>query len=162
MKEEKEREWRRRRGEESSEDEDEEDDEKEKDEDEEGSSDKDGVEFQSGSEEDSDDEEGPRKAKGAEGLIAIENPNRSLRAVTISLFKCTIFKVRIFSRKPQKQKKVTAIEGEDSGASASAGPEKPQLSRREREEIERQRAKAHYQKLHAEGKTEEARADLAR
>ena len=40
--------------------------------------------------------------------------------------------------------------------------EKPQLSRREREEIEKQRAKARYQKLHAEGKTDEARADLAR
>ena len=34
--------------------------------------------------------------------------------------------------------------------------------RREREEIERQRAAAAYQKLHAEGKTEQARADLAR
>lgn len=43
-----------------------------------------------------------------------------------------------------------------------APPEKPQLSRREREEIEKQRAQAHYQKLHAEGKTEQARADLAR
>lgn len=39
---------------------------------------------------------------------------------------------------------------------------KPQLSRREREEIEKQRAQAHYQKLHAEGKTDQARADLAR
>jgi len=36
------------------------------------------------------------------------------------------------------------------------------LSRREREEIEKQKAQAHYQKLHAEGKTEQARADLAR
>lgn len=34
--------------------------------------------------------------------------------------------------------------------------------RREREEIEKQRAAAAYQKLHAEGKTEQARADLAR
>ena len=41
------------------------------------------------------------------------------------------------------------------------GP-KPQLSRREREEIEKQKAKERYQKLHAQGKTEEARADLAR
>ena len=48
---------------------------------------------------------------------------------------------------------MTAISHEDG---------KPQLSRREREEIEKQRAKAHYQKLHAQGKTEEARADLAR
>lgn len=39
---------------------------------------------------------------------------------------------------------------------------KPELSRREREEIEKQRAREHYQKLHAQGKTEEARADLAR
>merc|ERR1711942_419247 len=39
---------------------------------------------------------------------------------------------------------------------------KPQLSRREREEIDKAKAKAHYQKQHAAGKTEEARADLAR
>lgn len=39
---------------------------------------------------------------------------------------------------------------------------KPELSRREREEIEKQKAREHYQKLHAQGKTEEARADLAR
>jgi len=31
-----------------------------------------------------------------------------------------------------------------------------------REEVERQRKKLHYQKLQAEGKTDEARADLAR
>ena len=43
-----------------------------------------------------------------------------------------------------------------------AKEDKPQLSRREREEIEKQRAKARYQKLHAEGKTDEAKADLAR
>ena len=36
------------------------------------------------------------------------------------------------------------------------------MSRREREEIEKQKAKERYQKLHAQGKTEEARADLAR
>lgn len=36
------------------------------------------------------------------------------------------------------------------------------MSRREREELEKQRAQANYQKLHAEGKTEQARADLAR
>merc|ERR1712110_879098 len=54
------------------------------------------------------------------------------------------------------QKKVTALDNADSASS------KPQLSRREREEVEKQKAKAHYQKLHAAGKTEEARADLAR
>jgi hypothetical protein len=31
-----------------------------------------------------------------------------------------------------------------------------------REELDRQRAQANYQRMHAEGKTEEARADLAR
>ncbi|KPI44489.1 28 kDa heat- and acid-stable phosphoprotein [Cyphellophora attinorum] len=36
------------------------------------------------------------------------------------------------------------------------------LSRREREAIQQQQAKERYQKLHAEGKTDEARADLAR
>lgn len=37
-----------------------------------------------------------------------------------------------------------------------------ELSRREREEIAKQEAARRYQKLHAEGKTDEARADLAR
>lgn len=45
---------------------------------------------------------------------------------------------------------------------SAAGPSKSELSRREREELEKQRAQAHYQKLHAEGKTDQARADLAR
>ena len=40
--------------------------------------------------------------------------------------------------------------------------EKENLSRREREAIAAQQAKERYQKLHAEGKTDEARADLAR
>lgn len=37
-----------------------------------------------------------------------------------------------------------------------------QLTRREREAIEAQQARERYMKLHAEGKTEEARLDLAR
>ena len=40
--------------------------------------------------------------------------------------------------------------------------EKENLSRREKEAIAAQQAKERYQKLHAEGKTDEARADLAR
>lgn len=40
--------------------------------------------------------------------------------------------------------------------------EKENLSRREREAIAAQQAKERYQKLHAEGKTDEAKADLAR
>lgn len=46
--------------------------------------------------------------------------------------------------------------------SADGATAKPQLSRREREEIDKQKAKVHYQKLHAAGKTDEARSDLAR
>ena len=38
----------------------------------------------------------------------------------------------------------------------------PVLSRREREEIQKQRAAEHYRRLHSQGKTDEARADLAR
>lgn len=37
-----------------------------------------------------------------------------------------------------------------------------QLSRREREALEKQQAKERYDKLHAEGKTDQARADLER
>lgn len=52
--------------------------------------------------------------------------------------------------KGKTSKKVTEMEG------------KAELTRREREEIEKQQAKANYQKMHMAGKTEEARADLAR
>lgn len=82
----------------------------------------------------SDEEEG--KAKGVSNLIEIENPNRVQK----------------------KSKKLSTLNAE---VAAAADP-KPQLSRREREEIEKQKAQAHYQKLHAEGKTDQARADLAR
>ncbi|KAG6445315.1 28 kDa heat- and acid-stable phosphoprotein [Manduca sexta] len=88
----------------------------------------------SGSSDDSDsDEDHPTKAKGVSGLIEVENPNRVVK----------------------KNKKLNNLSNLGEG-------EKPQLSRREREEIERQRAAAAYQKLHAEGKTDQARADLAR
>jgi len=73
------------------------------------------------------------KKKGVAGMIEVENPNRAKKS----------------------HKKVTAID--DSKAAS-----KPQLSRREREELEKAKAKANYQKLHAAGKTDEARADLAR
>ena len=117
----REREWRKARGEdESSEDED-----------------KDGEE-ESGSEESSSDDGSDKesKAKGVEALIEIENPNRA-------------------PPKPAK-KAVMATDKPD------AKPVEVQLSRREREEIEKQRARDAYNKLHAEGKTEQARADLAR
>lgn len=73
------------------------------------------------------------KAKGVEHLIEVQNPNRV----------------------EKKPKKISQIDEKDIG-------EAPQLSRREREEVEKQKARVHYQKMHAAGKTEEARADLAR
>ncbi|KAJ8979211.1 hypothetical protein NQ317_011850 [Molorchus minor] len=63
------------------------------------------------------------KAKGVSNLIEIENPNR-------------------VQKKTKKLSTLNTAELET----------KPQLSRREREEVEKQRAQAHYQKLHAEGK----------
>lgn len=56
------------------------------------------------------------------------------------------------NRVSQKSKKVTELDVE--------APK--ELSRREREEIEKQKSKERYMKLHLEGKTEQARADLAR
>jgi hypothetical protein len=149
----KEKAWRRARGEESSTDDEAEDKEKGSDdsgsESEDSSGSEDGVAFkkdekdkkvdkkeeEESSEEESSSEDEDRKPKGAEALIAIENPNRVQK----------------------KEKKVTQIDTSADGATA-----KPQLSRREREEIDKQKAKVHYQKLHAAGKTDEARSDLAR
>lgn len=56
------------------------------------------------------------------------------------------------NRVSQKSKKVAELDIE--------APK--ELSRREREEIEKQKSKERYMKLHLEGKTEQARADLAR
>lgn len=56
------------------------------------------------------------------------------------------------NRAAQKSKKVTQIEFD----------EPKQLSRREREEIEKQKAKERYMKMHLAGKTDQAKADLAR
>lgn len=88
----------------------------------------------SDSESDSDSEsETEGKTKGVENLIQVENPNRVQK----------------------KAKKLSQL-------NQSLELAKPDLSRREREQLERQRAQANYQKLHAAGKTDEARADLAR
>lgn len=117
LREEKEKQWRKTRGdiESSSEEED------------------NSEESESSSEEDSDVE---AKAKGVDGLIAIENPNRVVK----------------------KNKKLSTL----NEVVKEGVPTAPELSRKEREEIEAQKATAHYQKLHAEGKTDQARADLAR
>lgn len=86
-------------------------------------------EEESGSGDDSDSSESEyedaHKKKGVSGLIEIENPNRAVKKTA---------------------EKVTKIDLN------AAGSSKTELSRREREELEKQRAQAHYQKLHAEGK----------
>lgn len=61
----------------------------------------------------------------------------------------------------------TATKGAPTPAAAAAAVSKgsrdeSQLSRKEREALQAQRAKERYNKMHAEGKTEEARADLER
>lgn len=89
------------------------------------------------SSEDSDSKEEEAKSKGVGHLIDIENPNRA---------------------NVNRSKKVTEISIE--GGGVGGGSEN--LSRREREEIEKQQAKIRYQQLHIQGKTDEARADLAR
>lgn len=99
----------------------------------------------SGSDESDSDDDGSKKAKGVSGLIDIENPNRAQKKAP---------KIATMSAAAPTTEKVEK--------NKASGSEKPELSRREREEIERQRSQAHYQKLHAEGKTEQARADLAR
>lgn len=85
----------------------------------------------SGSSDESSEEEDTGKAKGVDGLIEIENPNRVQKKAAIKVTQATSLP-------------------------------KPELSRKEREELEKQQSAARYAKLHAEGKTEEARADLAR
>ncbi len=70
--------------------------------------------------------------KGVSHLIDIENPNRATN----------------------KMKKASRVDVNESGTAA--------LSRREREEIEKNEARERFAKLHKEGKTVEAQADLAR
>jgi len=101
------------------------------------------------SSDDADDEGDDQRAKGVQHLIAIENPNRV----------------------QQKMKKIKDLNFDDSGpstnanaavAAAPADGDKTQLSRKEREALDAERRKQEYQRLHAQGKTDEARADLAR
>ena len=111
-KDEEEKKWRKTREQDSDEDEDEDGD---------------------GEENDSDESESEEEenAKGAAGVIQIQNPNRVAK---------------------KSHRKVEEVAEDD----------EPQLTRREKEELEKQRAAAAYQKRHAEGKTAQAKADLAR
>ncbi|XP_017046002.1 28 kDa heat- and acid-stable phosphoprotein [Drosophila ficusphila] len=97
-------------------------------------------ESESGEDSDEDSESEARDAKkGVASLIEIENPNRVTKKAT---------------------QKLSAIKLDD--GPGSGGATKPELSRREREQIEKQKARQRYEKLHAAGKTTEAKADLAR
>jgi hypothetical protein len=79
-----------------------------------------------------DEDQKEKKGKGVQNLIAVENPNAA---------------------------KKNTVKAKDIDLAASSGSE---LSRREREELEKQRAKERYWKLHEQGRTEEARKDLER
>jgi len=83
-------------------------------------------------EEDESEDDEDKKAKGVDHLIKVDNPNR----------------------KQVKMKKLKDLTLESTA--------EPEMSRKEREAIEKEKAKEAYQRLHKEGKTEEARADLAR
>jgi hypothetical protein len=55
-----------------------------------------------------------------------------------------------------------AVKNMNVGGAKGKGKPAPELSRREREALEAQQAKERYMKLHLDGKTDEAKADLAR
>ncbi|CAO1434358.1 unnamed protein product [Diamesa serratosioi] len=110
--------------------------------DEESGSEEEGSEEENSEESESDSSE-DRKAVGHHALIDIENPNR--------IPKKAVQKISSLTLNPKAQT-----------SSADGAPPVEQLSRREREEIEKQKNKDAYQKLHAEGKTDQAKADLAR
>lgn len=103
-----------------------------------------GAEEESSSEEEEDED---AKKKGVQGMIEIENPNRVKQK---------------FKKASELDLPTGATGGAEGGAKPKKEEVKPQLSRREKEEIDKAKAKAHYQKMHAAGKTDEARADLAR
>lgn len=67
-----------------------------------------------------------------------------------------IIEVNNPNRAKQKTKKLSQLDEIPQEAP------KTELSRRQKEEIARQEAQRRYEQLHREGKTEEARADLAR
>jgi hypothetical protein len=62
----------------------------------------------------------------------------------------------------QTQKPVAEPAAEQPKKPAAKVKDISQLSRREREAVQAQQARERYQKLHAEGKTDEAKSDLAR
>ncbi|XP_034477541.1 28 kDa heat- and acid-stable phosphoprotein [Drosophila innubila] len=106
------------------------------------------------SEDDDSDDDSEAEArdakKGVASLIEIENPNRVTKKATQKLSQIKI-------------DDTSGASGTGGGSGGGGGASsKPELSRREREQIEKQKARQRYEKLHAAGKTTEAKADLAR
>jgi len=87
---------------------------------------------QDDSDDSSDESSSDEEGVKGEPVIAVQNPNHVVNKV----------------------KKISQLGDLDQA--------KPELSRREKEEIQKQEATRRYQALHAQGKTDEARADLAR
>ncbi|KAL5989518.1 hypothetical protein ACLOJK_010410 [Asimina triloba] len=106
------------------------------------------------SEEESGEESGeePEKRKGIQGIIEIENPN---------VAKSKSLKARNVDEPNQPDLGGGSWSGSDS--SVLKWLEKTtELSRREREEIEKQKAHERYMRLQEQGKTEQARKDLGK
>ncbi|KAH8318716.1 hypothetical protein KR074_002653 [Drosophila pseudoananassae] len=92
------------------------------------------TDVESGDMTDDSDAEMRNAKKGVTSLIQTYNPNRVNRKAAQKL----------------------------SGINADGLGGEPELTRREREQIEKQKARQRYEKLHAQGKTPEAKSDLAR
>lgn len=87
---------------------------------------------QTNSDEESEEEVERKSANPAADIIEISNPNRTNGKNTMKL------------------------------QDLDLNSEQPELSRREKEALQKEQAKAHYMKMQMEGKTDQARADLAR
>ncbi|CAJ1080623.1 pdgfa associated protein 1a [Xyrichtys novacula] len=104
------------------------------------------MKAQKEAEENAGAEKGSSSESGDENSSDDENDSRKRSGVE------GLIEIENPNRVSQKSKKVAELD-------LNAPKE---LTRREREEIEKQKSKERYMKLHLEGKTEQARADLAR
>jgi len=101
------------------------------------------------SDEEDDSKESQSSSESEEEEAASGDEQKELKAKGVQ----HLIEVENPNRVVQKERKIHDIK---------LDTENTQLSRREREELEKQKAKMHYQRLHAAGKTNEAKADLAR
>ncbi|XP_027933728.1 28 kDa heat- and acid-stable phosphoprotein isoform X1 [Vigna unguiculata] len=112
----------------------------------------------SGDESGEESEEESSKKKGTQGIIEIENPNlvkpKSVKARDVDV--SSIFRFQSSYRHLFRSWKDNAI-----FLWIQVG-KTTELSRREREELEKQRAHERYMRLQEQGKTEQAKKDLER